>query len=121
MLWAVATARPEVGAAELEAAVRETLEALRDEGPGGDEVRGARNRARRSLVGQLNSVGRRADAFAHAAVLRDDPDYVNRVFERYDAVGREDVAGLARRVLQPDDLTVVRVVPEGSAETEEAA
>ncbi len=121
MLWAVATARPGVEAGELEAAIRETVGELRDGGPGEDEVAGARNRARRSLVGQLNSVGRRADAFAHADVLRDDPDYVNQVFGRYDAVQREEVAGIARRVLRPEDLTVVRVVPEEGAETEEAA
>lgn len=121
MLWVVATARPGVGADRLEAAVRETVGELRSEGPSDDEVSGARNRARRSLVRRLNSVGRRADAFAHAAVLRDDPGYVNRAFGRYEAVGTDDLARLGERVLGDERLTVVRVVPEEDAGREEAA
>ena len=118
MLWVVATARAGVDVADLEDGVREVLDRVREEGPAEDELEGARNRARRSLVRQLNNVGDRADAFAHAAVLRDDPDYVNRAFGRYDAVEREGVAEVAEGVLRDAGATVVRVVPSPSAERE---
>ncbi len=121
MLWVVATARPGVDADRLEEEVRATVGRLRDDGPGDGEVEGARNRARRSLVRQANKVGRRADAFAHAAVLRDEPGYVNRAFGRYEAVGREDLVELGGRVLRDERLTVVRVVPEDGAGREAAA
>ena len=121
MLWVVATARPGVDADRLESAVRETVGGLRDGGPDTGEVAGARNRTRRSLVRRANSVGRRADAFAHAAVLRDDPGYVNRAFDRYEAVEREDLLELGEEVLRDDRLTVVRVIPEDEARREEAA
>ena len=112
MLWNVVTARPGVSADELEGAVRDVLGELRDGGVEEDEVAGARNRARRSLVRRVNDVGGRADAFAHAVTLRDDPEYVNRAFDRYDAVDRAAVEDSARRILTDDRLSVVRVVPE---------
>jgi len=122
MVWAVATARPGVSAGELEEALRSVLEEASDGGFSGEEAQGARNRAERSLVGQLNSVGGRADAFAHAAVLRDDPGYVNAVFGKYEDVEREDVDRLAREVLRPERLTVTTVVPgEEDAGRETAA
>lgn len=119
MVWVVATARPGVSADQLEEDTRAVLSEAREEGFTEDEAAGARNRAERSLVGQLNSVGGRADAFAHAAVLRDEPGYVNEVFERYDRVAREDVDGLAREILRPERLTATRVVPESDDVPEE--
>lgn len=112
MLWVVATARAGVRAGRLEEAVREVLGDVREEGLDAEEVAGARNRARRSLVRQLNNVGDRADAFAHAAVLRDDPDYVNRAFGRYEAVDAAAAGDVAGSVLRDDNLTVVQVTPE---------
>ena len=76
-------------------------------------MEGARNRARRQLVRQLDSVTRRADLFAHAAVLRGDPDYVNDVFGRYESVSIEDVRRTAA-CLAPEARTAVHVVPDGT-------
>ena len=111
MLFAVATARPGVGAAELEAAMMETIEGLRAEGAREEEMVGARNRVRRALIRRLQSVGSRADAFAHAQILRGDPEYVNQAFARYDAVAPADVDSVARSVLEPGARTVVTVLP----------
>ncbi len=111
MLFAVATARPGVDAEALEAAMQETLEALVERGVGAEEMDGARNRTRRAMVKQLNGVGPRADALAHAAVLRGDPAYVNEAFGRYDSVSRRAVHELAAEVLSARRRTVVAVVP----------
>ena len=114
MLWVVATGRPGVEAGELEAAVTEVLDRLRSSGPTEVELQGARNRARRQLVRQLDSVTRRADLLAHSAVLRGDPGYINEVFERYEQMPPEEVALSARTLLDPGRRSVVHVVPDGS-------
>ena len=112
MFFVVATARPGHSAAELEAAVREVIGELRAEGVSAGELRGALNRARRALVGGMAGFGQRANAIAHAAVLRGDPGYVNDAFARYGAIGRGDVERVAREVLDRRRLTVLHVVPE---------
>ncbi|MFQ5689778.1 MAG: M16 family metallopeptidase [Gemmatimonadota bacterium] len=120
MMFVVATARPGVSAADLEAGIAETLSALLGEGVGERELEGALNRARRALVEGVNSVTNRADAFAHAAVLRDDPAYVSRAFERYASLTRDEVNGLARTLLGSDP-NVLHVVPaDDSADPETA-
>jgi zinc protease len=78
------------------------------------ELQGARNRARRQLVRQLDSVTRRADLLAHAAVLRGDAGYINQVFERYEQMPPDEVALSARTLLDPARRSVVHVVPDGS-------
>ncbi|WP_423927699.1 M16 family metallopeptidase [Candidatus Palauibacter sp.] len=114
MCFVVATARPGVSAAELETAVRDVLEEMRDGGVGAGELEGTLNRARHALVGGLAGFGERADAIAHAAVLRGDPNYVNDAFTRYGTIARPDVERVARTVLDPDRLTVLHVVPEAA-------
>jgi zinc protease len=113
MLWVVATGRPGVSAGELDSAVSEVLEKFRAEGPTEHEIEGARNRARRQLLRQLDSVTRRADLLAHAAVLRDDPEYLNRVGDRYESITGEEVEAAAVSILDPSRRTAVHVVPEG--------
>ena len=114
MLWVVATGRPGVDAEQLESAVTEVLDQLRSSGPTEIELQGARNRARRQLVRQLDSVTRRADLLAHAAVLRGDAGYINQVFERYEQMPPDEVALSARTLLDPARRSVVHVVPDGS-------
>jgi zinc protease len=111
MLWVVATARSGVTAGLLEEAVDETLDLLRRKGLTAIEMEGALNRSRRQLVRHLAGVSGRADALAHAAMLRDEPEYVNSVFDRYGAVEAADVEALAQTLLRPENGTVLRVVP----------
>ncbi|MDH3735095.1 MAG: insulinase family protein, partial [Gemmatimonadota bacterium] len=60
MCFVVATARPGVTAEALETEVHEVLGGLLGGGVTDEELEGAQNRARRSLVGQLNAYGDRA-------------------------------------------------------------
>jgi zinc protease len=112
ILWVVATARPGVDADSLEGAIREVLAGLLENGPTERELTGAKNRARRQLVQRLDSVGHRADLIAHAAVYRDDPGYVNTVFDAYAGVELADLAAAAEMVISPDGGTTLHVVPE---------
>ena len=110
-LWLVATARPGVSAEELQSGLDETIAQLVADPPAEEEVSGARNRARRQLLSQFESVGGRASALAHAAVLRGEPEYVNASFDRYGAVQAGDLRDLGSRLLLVEDRTVVHVVP----------
>ena len=112
MLWLVATARPGTTAGDLQEGVTGVLDELRRSGPTEQELEGARNRARRQLIRQLDSVTRRADLLAHAAVLRGDPDYINQVSERYESITGDEVSVAARSILDPERRTAVHVVPE---------
>jgi len=114
MLWVIATGRTGVGSKELEEAILGVIGEIRAGTIEEREMEGARNRARRQLVRQLDSVTRRADLFAHAAVLRGDPDYVNKVFRRYERVSIEDVQRAASSSLAPETRTAVHVVPDGT-------
>ena len=111
MLWVVATARPGVNAEALQAGLDETIRRLAAEPPAEQEVSGARNRALRQLLLQYESVGRRASALAHAAILRGEPEYVNASLGRYGAVEVGGVRDLASRILVVEGRTVVHVVP----------
>jgi len=111
MSWIVATARPGVSAESLEGAIREVLADLLSNGATSQELTGAKNRARRQLVQRLDSVGRRADLIAHATVYRDDPGYVNTVFDAYAGVELADLAAQAERVLVSGSGTTLHVVP----------
>ena len=112
MLWIVATARPGVDADSLEGAIREVLAGLLDSGPSALELTGARNRARRQLVQRLDSVGHRADLIAHAAVYRDDPGYVNSVFDAYAEIDLADLVAEADRVFAAGTGATLHVIPE---------
>ena len=111
MSWIVATARPGVSAESLEGAIREVLADLLSNGATPQELTGAKNRARRQLVQRLDSVGYRADLIAHATVYRDDPGYVNTVFDAYARVELADLAAQSERVLAPGSGTTLHVVP----------
>ncbi len=117
MLFVVATARPGVDAAALEEAMLESIAGLQ-EGSSEEEVEGARNRARRALVQQLNSVGERADAFAHSAVLRGDAGYVNGAFARYESVSHDDCERLSNELFEDERRVVLHVVPGAEMEVE---
>jgi len=112
MCFVVATARPGVTADDLETAMRGVFDDLLADGLSEEEMEGALNRARRSLVGGLTAFGDRADAIAHAAVLRGDAGYVNEAFGLYAGLDCAAIERVARRVLISDRLTVLHVVPE---------
>jgi zinc protease len=115
MLWIVATARPGVDAGVLEEAIREVLEQLLATGPTSRELAGARNRSRRQLVQRLESVSHRADLIAHAAVYRDEPSYVNTVFDAYASVTEAEISSMAKQIIDVSSATTLHVIPRGES------
>lgn len=108
----VATARPDVDAERLEAAIREVLDDVVARGVGVRELRGAKNRALHDLVTHLDGIGPRSEVFATAATYLSNPGYVNEIFERYASVTPEDVARVARTWFVPGRRVVLHVLPQ---------
>ena len=99
---------------EVEAAVDEELERLRDEPPTEEEITRVKNRIESGYYRQLTRIGGfggRADQLNHYNVLCGDPNLINTDLERYLAVQRDEIIEANEAVL--DDRQVrLRVFPE---------
>ena len=107
----VATARPGVDVAELEAKILDVLNEVQRRGLEHREAEGGVNRALRNLVAELDSIGSRSDAIATAATFLDNPAYVNEVFANIAAVTPEAVVAIADEWLTEERRAVLHVLP----------
>ncbi|MEE9155532.1 MAG: pitrilysin family protein [Gemmatimonadota bacterium] len=107
----VATARPGVDVAELEAKIFDVLIEVQRRGLEHREAEGGVNRALRNLVAELDSIGSRSDAIATAATFLDNPAYVNEVFANIAAVTPEAVVAIADEWLTEERRAVLHVLP----------
>ncbi len=119
IFFIVATARPGVGADELESAVHESLAEIQAEGLSEREVQGGANRALRELVAHLDGVGTRSDAIATATTFLDRPDYVNELFAKVGSVTPEAATQVANEWLVPERRATLYVLPEEPVEERE--
>jgi len=108
----VATARPGVTADTVEAALLESIEAIRAGEVGEREVEGGVNRGLRSLVGALDGVGERSDAIATATTFLERPEYVNEIFDRLKSVTPEAIVRVAQQWFTPGRRATLHVLPE---------
>jgi predicted Zn-dependent peptidase len=117
----IATVRPGVDPAAVEAAFHEELEKLASEAPSEDEVARAKALIEADELGSLARVEERARRLAEYAGLFDDPDLINSLLPRYLAVTPEQMRDAARAVFRPDNRVVLTYVPAGAGAAEEAA
>jgi zinc protease len=97
---------------DLEAAIWEEVEKVK-KGPIADfEIEKARNAARRSLVGTLQSSLSRAIVMAENALFFNDPGRINMRPQRIAAVTAADVQRVANQYLVPESRTVVITNPK---------
>ncbi len=106
-----ATARPGVGAPQVEEAVVETVEALRRSGPTMADVERSRSLIETDLVGQLQSAGERADRLSQFATYFGAPGQVNDQLACYADVGRREVSSFAASRLGEDNRACLVFVP----------
>ncbi|HEY8202841.1 MAG TPA: pitrilysin family protein [Actinomycetota bacterium] len=111
MMIGWATARPEVGIEELEAAFHEVLDELAEEGPTGEELVRARATAEREELEELSKVSERADRLSMHATLFGDPGRVNERLPSLLAVTAEDIQKIAGDYLRPDNRAVLVYQP----------
>ena len=119
VFWIVATARPGVGLAKVDAAIREELDRLVAEGVRGEEVERAVHQRETSFVRSLERVGGfggKADRLNQYHFFAGDPGFARRDLARYQRLTPEAVAAAARRYVTGAHHVRLSVVPEGRGE-----
>ena len=114
------TARPETTPDQLERAVHQEVDRLRDEGASADEVARAVTLIQTELIESLQSAGDRADKLSLFATYFGDPSLVNVQADRYRAVTVEQVNAFVRSRLGADNRAALLYVPRDTAVGEPA-
>lgn len=107
----VLTGKPQTESADLLSAFDEILNAIAARGIGPAEAEGAAHRVQLGLLQTLDDVGGRAEALAHAAVLMDDPGYVDRQQVERSRIASDEIQEAARRWLAAAPRAVVEYLP----------
>ena len=108
----VATVRPGVEPAAVEAAIGDHLARAAAAPPGAEEVAGARNRILTDYWTALELLSNRADSFSQYTTYFDDPGRLAGEADRYRAIAAEELQELAAGFLGPEQRAVVTVVPK---------
>lgn len=108
--------RPGVEPGELETALLDVGEQLRDGGPPAELLQGARRRLRRRRLTRLGRAASRSFLVARDALLRDRPRDLDRWPARIQAVDPASVRSLARRFLRRERASTLRVAPRRGAD-----
>ncbi len=116
LFYVLAMLRPGVKAEDLEKAMDEEIDALKQGGVTDRELEKARAQFRRSQIQSRQSSLSTAIRMGEYAVKFDDPNLVNSTFERYRAVMAGDVRKAAEKYLVPAGLAVVTTLPGKPAE-----
>jgi zinc protease len=110
-----ALARPGVDPAKLEKALLDEVAKLRDKDVAADELERARNEYEMAFVEGLQSVPERASLLNMYQTEVGDPGYVQRDLDRYRKATAQDLRTYAKKVLVPDSLVVLTIVPRKEA------
>ncbi|HKH93029.1 MAG TPA: pitrilysin family protein [Gemmatimonadaceae bacterium] len=105
------TGRPETSSEELERAVHDEVDRLRNDGVTADEVARAVTLIETDLIVSLQSAGDRADKLSLFATYFGDPSLVNVQASRYREVTPERVNAFARARLGADNRASLLYVP----------
>jgi zinc protease len=114
MFLIVATARPDVDADLLEAALDEQLAAAAARPPAGDDLERARNHLRVDFLQQLQSLDQRADLLAQLTTYFDAPERLDGELDLYLDITGDEIQAVASELLLPEQRVALRVVPEAA-------
>jgi zinc protease len=117
-LWA--TAKPGVGADQLETALLDEIDLLAAEGPTAAELERVGNLHSAAVESSLERIAERADRLSMYTCLFDQPERINSEVGRYLAVDADRVRTAMTETLRPDNRLVLTYVP-AEAPAEEAA
>lgn len=110
-----ALARPGVDPAKLEKALLDQVAKLRDKDVSEEELDRARNEYEMAFVDGLQSIPERASLLNMYETELGDPGYVQRDLERYRKATVQDLHAYAKKVLAPDAVAVLTIVPRKEA------
>lgn len=111
LMYFSATARPGVKAEDLEKAMDEEIAEVVKTGVTADELAKAKTQLLRRFIDQRRSTLATANAIGRDAVYFNDPNLINTVIEKEDAVTLDQVNQAARKYLVRDQRTVVTTLP----------
>jgi predicted Zn-dependent peptidase len=119
-VWA--TARPGIGAEQLETALLAEIDQLAAAGPSAEELERLRNLHAAAVESGLERIAERADRLSMYACLFDEPERINTEVSRYEAVDGARVQRAMAATLRPDNRLVLTYVPaEAPVEGQDAA
>jgi len=107
-----ATVRPGVDPAKVEKVLFDQIAAVRAEPVKPEELQRARNDYEMAFVERLQSLASRASLLNEYQVELGDPGYVRRDLERYRKATERDLLSYAKKVLVPDAVVVLTVLPK---------
>jgi predicted Zn-dependent peptidase len=110
-----AMALPGKSAAEIEAAVYEEIEKVKNGTIAAWEIEKARTAARSSFVSSVQSTLSRAVLLSQYAMFHDNPGLINTRVDRIAAVTAQDVQRVARQYLTRENRSVVITNPKAAA------
>jgi predicted Zn-dependent peptidase len=111
LLYLVAFVRPGVKPEDCEAAIREEIAAVQKDGITSQELDKARTQFLRGQIqSRQNDLGL-AIRLGEDAVFFNDPNLINTIVEKYDAVTADQVKTAAQKYLVANDLAVVTDLP----------
>jgi zinc protease len=115
-LYITANPRPGVKPEDLEKAIYEEINAVAKDGVSHEEIEKARMQFRRRTVQGRESALVTAIRLGQYAVYFNDPDLINTIIARYNAVTPEEVKNVARKYFVTSDRAVVTTLPQPTAQ-----
>jgi len=106
-----AMVRPGIDPARVEKVLFDQVAAVRAQEVTADELQRARSAYEMAFVEGLQSVPGRAELLNDYQVETGDPGYVRRDLERYRKATAQDLLAYAKKVLLPDAVAVLTIVP----------
>ena len=114
LLYITATPRPGVKPEDLEKAIYDEIEAVQRDGVTAQEIEKARTQYLRSQIQSRQSSLFTAMRLGQYAVYFNDPDLINTIFDKFNAVTAEQVKQAAQKYLVISGRTVVTTLPASS-------
>ena len=111
LLYILAHLRPEVKTEDVEKAIEEEIEHVQKNGITERELEKARTQFRRSQIQSRQSDLNVAVRIGQYAVYFNDPDLINTIFEKFNAVTADQVKQAAVKYLVPTERAVVIDLP----------
>ncbi len=110
-----ATVRPGVDPAKVEKALLDQVAKLTEATVTKDELDRARNEYEMAFVDRLQSIEQRASLLNMYQADTGDPGYVQRDLDRYRKATAEDLLAYAKKVLSPNAMAILTIVPNKEA------
>ncbi len=108
-LWV--TAKPGVGADQLETALLDEIDRLAEQGPSAAELERVGNLHAAAVESSLERIAERADRLSMYTCLFDEPERINAEVGRYLAVDADRVRTAMTESLRPDNRLVLTYLP----------